>query len=131
MVHRISSHYLLQLLMNLQSSQNKIFNSLSIYFWLCWVCAIMQRLSPVAAAEATLHCGARASRCGALSCCRARALGAWTSGVAASGSVVVAYRVSCFSACGIFLDKRANRCSLHWQGYSYPLYHLGSPRIKL
>ena len=91
----------------------------------------MQRLSPVAAAEAALPCGAQASRCSALSCFRARALGAWTSVVAASGSAVVAHRVSCFLACGIFLDKRANRCSLHWQGYSYPLYHQGSPRIKI
>ena len=43
--------YLLQLLMNLQSSQNKNFNYLFIYFQLCWVCAITQRLSLVAASR--------------------------------------------------------------------------------
>ena len=36
-------------------------------------------------AGATLRCGVRASRCGGFSCCRAQALGAWASVVAARG----------------------------------------------
>ena len=49
-----------------------------------------------------------ASHCGDLSCCRAWDLGA-------RASVVVAYRFSCPTACGIFLDQGSNPCPLHWQ----------------
>ena len=45
----------------------------------------MRGLSLVAASRATLHCSARASHCGGLSCCRAQALGAWASVVVAHG----------------------------------------------
>ena len=41
--------------------------------------------------------------------------------------VVVAHRLSCSEACGIFLDQRSNPCLLHWQADSLPLTHLGSP----
>ena len=40
-----------------------------------------------------------------------------------AGSEVVAHRLSCSVAGGIFLDQRLNPCSLHWQVDSYPLYH--------
>ena len=43
-----------------------------------------------------------------------------------TGLVVVAHRVSCPKACGIFLDQGSNPCPLHWQVDSYPLYHQGS-----
>ena len=43
-------------------------------------------------------------------------------------SVVVAHRLSCPSACGIFLDEGWNPCPLHWQVDSYPLLHQGSSR---
>ena len=49
--------------------------NLFIYFWLCWVFVAVRGLSLVVASRAALHCGARASHCGGLSCCRARALG--------------------------------------------------------
>ena len=55
------------------------------YFWLCWVFVAACRLSLVAAAGATLPCGARASHCGGLSCSGAWALGARASLVAARG----------------------------------------------
>ena len=35
--------------------------------------------------------------------------------------------LSCPLACGIFLDRGLNLCSLHWQVYFYPLCHQGSP----
>ena len=35
----------------------------------------------------------------------------------------VAHRLSCSTACGIFLDQRLSPSPLHWQADSYPLYH--------
>ena len=55
-----------------------------------------------------LFVGARASHCSGFSCCGARALGA-------PASVVVARRLSCSAACGIFPDQGSNPCPLHWQ----------------
>ena len=43
------------------------------------------------------------------------------------GSIVVAHRLSCCVACGIFLDQGLNLCPLHWQADSYPLRHQGIP----
>ena len=78
----------------------------------------MGGLSLVAVMGATLLCGARASHCGGFSCCGAGALGARASVVVAHGSVVVAHGLSCFAACGIFLDQGSNPCPLHWQADS-------------
>ena len=44
-----------------------------------------------------------------------------------AGSVVVAHRLSCPEACGIFLDQGLNPCLLHWQEDSLPLSHQGIP----
>ena len=44
-----------------------------------------------------------------------------------AGSVVVAHGPSCSTACGIFPDQGSNPCPLHWQAYSQPLCHQGSP----
>ena len=44
-----------------------------------------------------------------------------------AGSVVVAHRPSCSTACGIFPDQGSNPCPLHWQADSQPLRHQGSP----
>ena len=41
----------------------------------------------------------------------------------AQASVVVAHRLSCSTACKIFLDQGSSPCPLHWQVDSYPLYH--------
>ena len=62
----------------------------------------------------------RSSRRGGSSYCGAQALGC-------AGSVVVAHRLICPVACGIFPDQGSNRCPLHWQADSYPLDHPGSP----
>ena len=66
---------------------------LFIYFWLLWV-FIAER--------------------GLFSSC-----GVWASGVAAwfqrTGSVVMAYRLTCPLAYGIFLDQGPNLCPLRWQ----------------
>ena len=51
---------------------------------------------------------ARASLCGAFSCCRAQALGMWA-------SEVLAHRLSCPQAGGLFPDQGSNPCPLHWQ----------------
>ena len=40
--------------------------------------------------------------------------------------LVVAYGLSCPTACGIFLDQGLNLCSLNWQVDSQPLDHQGS-----
>ena len=40
--------------------------------------------------------------------------------------MVVAHRLSCSVAYGIFLDQGANPCPLHWQVDSLPLSHQGS-----
>ena len=44
-----------------------------------------------------------------------------------TGSTVVAHRLSCSAACGIFPDQESNRCLLYWQADSLPLNHEGSP----
>ena len=55
------------------------------------------------------------------SCCRAQALGT-------RASVVVACRLSCSMAYGIFLDQVLNQCPRHWQADSQPLDHQGCLR---
>ena len=54
-----------------------------IHSWLHWVFVALRRVSLVAASGATLCCGAWASHCSGFSCCRAQALGARASVVAA------------------------------------------------
>ena len=41
--------------------------------------------------------------------------------------VVVAHRLGCSGACGIFPDQGSNPCPLHQQADSQPLRHQGSP----
>ena len=60
--------------------------------------------------------------------------GVWTSTVAVpglrgTGSTVVRHRLSCSEACEIFPDQGSNLCLLHWQVYSLPLSHQGSPQM--
>ena len=42
----------------------------------------------------------------------------WSTGSRRVGSVVVAHRLSCSAACGIFPDQGSNPCPLHWQADS-------------
>ena len=70
-----------------------------------------------------LRCSEQAFHHSGFSCCRAWAVGTRTSVVVArglqnAGSVVVAHRLSCSVACGIFPDQGSNPCSLHWQADS-------------
>ena len=44
-----------------------------------------------------------------------------------TGSVVVAHKLSCSVAYGIFPDQGWNPCLLHWQIYSLLVSHRGSP----
>ena len=62
---------------------------------LCWILVAVLRLSVVRWVEPTLRCGEQASHCRSFSCFRAWALGP-------TGSIVIAYGLSCSPACGIF-----------------------------
>ena len=44
----------------------------------------------------------------------------WSTGFRWVGSVVVAQKLLCPKAFGIFLDQEANPCPMHWQEDSYP-----------
>ena len=46
-------------------------------------------------------------------------------------STVVARRLSCFKASGIFPNQGSNSCLLNRQADSLPLSHQGSPRVEL
>ena len=92
-------------------------------------------------AGATLCCCTRASHCGGLSCCGAPAPGALQQvqhvgsvvvahGLQSTVSVVVAHRLSCSAACGIFPDQGCNLCPLRWQADSQPLHPQGSPQYS-
>ena len=63
--------------------------------------------SPAAGRAAALRCGARASPFGGVSRCGAQA-------VELRASVVVALRLSCSVACGIFPDRGSNPCPRLW-----------------
>ena len=84
-------------------------------FWLLWVFVAARGLSLVAVSG-----GYSSLQCAGFSCCRAWALGT-------QASVVVALRLRCSTACGIFPDQGSNLCPLHWQVDSKPLRHQGSP----
>ena len=69
--------------------------------------------------------GHSSSRCAGLSLSRPLLLRSTDSRHA--GSVIVAHRPSCSTACGIFPDQGSNPCPLHWQADTQPLRHQGSP----
>ena len=52
-------------------------------------------------------------------------------GLWSTGSIVVAHRLRCSMACGIFPDQRLNPHLLHWQVDALPLSHQGSPTQSL
>ena len=97
-----------------------LFIYLFIYLWLCWVFISVRRLSLVAASR-----GHSSSRCADLSLSWPLLL--WSTGSRRAGSVIVAHRPSCSTACGIFPDQGLNPCPLHWQADSQPPRHQGSP----
>ena len=97
-----------------------------LYFLLCWVfvAALGCFLVVASGGYVLLQCEVFSlcgfSHCSGFSCCRVWTLGCIGSTVAAhrpqsTGSVVVAYRLSCSATCGIFPDQGSNLCPLHWQ----------------
>ena len=50
--------------------------------------------------------------------------GTWASVVAVPG-----HKLSCSTACGIFLDQGSNPCLLDWQANSLPLSHQENPHM--
>ena len=82
--------------------RNFFFNLFNLfYFWLCWVFIAVHGLSLVAVSGGYSSCGVRASHCSGFSCCRAQALGARASVVAARG----------LGSCGSHaLERRLNSC---------------------
>ena len=104
--------------------------SLPCYVWVFSVCSDKGLLS---------SCGAWASYWDGFTCCGAQAL--WCTGFSSAAhgfssfnfwdlehrSIVVVHGLNCFTACGIFPDHGWNSCLLHWQVYSLPLSHQGSP----
>ena len=94
--------------------------NLFIYLWLCWVFVSVRGLSLVMASG-----GHSSSRCTGLSLSRPLLLR--STGSRRASSVIVAHRLSCSAACGIFPDQGSNPCPVHWQADSQPLRHQGSP----
>ena len=83
---------------------------LFIHFWLRWVFIAALGLSLVADSGGYSSV-LRVSCCSSFSCCGAQALGTWA-------SVIVACRLSCPKACGIFPELGLNPCPLDWQADS-------------
>ena len=78
-------------------------------------------------------CSVWASHCSDFSCCRAQSPGysgfsSCGSRAGNTGSIVVAYRLGCFTACGSLPKQGSNPCLLHWQANFLPLSHQGSPK---
>ena len=82
-----------------------VFKYNSVYLWLCWVVIDVRGLCLVVES-------------GGYSLLQA---------LITQISIVVAHRLSCSAACGIFPDQGLNPCPLRWQGHSYPLHHLVTP----
>ena len=108
-----------------------------IYLWLCCIFIAACRLSPVAASGgySSLWCAGfsfrwflllrnTAPRPMGFSSCGTQSFGLWR-----TGSVVVAHRPSCSTACGILSVQELNLRPLHWQVDSQPLDHQGGPNL--
>ena len=104
---------------------------LFIYFWLHWVFVAARRLSLVAGREgySLLRCRGFSlwwllllqstdSRVHRLQQLWRKGSVVVAHGLQSTGSVVVVHRLSCFAACGIFLDQGSSPCLLHWQADS-------------
>ena len=78
-----------------------------IYLSLCWV------FVAAAVSRGLLFIAVHGLLCASFSYCGTQAPGT-------QASVVVAQKLSCPMACGIFQDQGSNPCPLHWQVNSYP-----------
>ena len=106
-------------------------NNLSIYLFLFfgWTGSLLacKNFLYFQQAGAAFRCVAWASHCGGFFCCGAQSLGprasvvaahelsSWGCGLQSMGSAVVAHRLGCSAACGMFLDQGWNPYPLHWQ----------------
>ena len=103
--------------------KKKSFIYLCIFMAALGLCCCTQVFSSCSEPELLSSCSTQAPHCSDFSCC-----GAWA--LDAHASVVVACRLSCPVACGIFPDQGSNSYPLHWQADSSPLSHQGSSRIS-
>jgi len=100
---------------------------LFVYICLCWVFVAVQAFLKFRWAGAALSSwGARASHYSGFFLLRSTGFRHMGSVAAApvpqsAGSIVVAHRLGCSTACGIFLDQRLPLGLLHWQADSLPL----------
>ena len=86
--------------------------------WLCCVCVASWLFSSCGKQGPLSSCGAQASPCRGFSCSRARAFrnsafssrGSWAPERKSTGSIVLAHRLSCSLACGIFPDRTHVSC---------------------
>ena len=75
------------------------------------------------------RCGAQSLGCGGSSFCSPSGLTNCGPGLQSTGSIDMAHRFSCPTACGIFPDQGWNWCPLHWQEDSLSMSHEGSPKV--
>ena len=115
---------------------SQTFKCIYFYFWPCCISVALHRLSLVVMSR-----GYSSLRCMGFSLKwllllqsigfrmhgLTHGLSSCSSQVLESGSVIVMHGLSCFAACGIFLDHGSNPCHLHLQVDSYSLYHQRSP----
>ena len=111
---------------------------LFIWFWFCWIVAVMCGFSLVAVSRDHSLAAVRRPLI-AVASPVAWALGARASvaqpmvsvvavpRLQSTDSVVVAHGPSCSEACGILPEQGSNPCTLHWQADSHLLYYQGSP----
>ena len=127
------THAILSGLLKLQSEFLKIF----VYLFLAVLdlCCCTWAFSSCRELGLTLQSGSWAACCGGFSCCEAWALG--HAGFRSCSPLapkhrllVVAHRLHCPVAHGVFPGQGSNPRLLHWQADSLPLSHQGSPIVS-
>ena len=86
-----------------------LFKKISLLWWccLCWLLIAVSRLFPVVESRGCCLVAMYGLLIAVASLVAKHRL--WT-----AGSVVVAYRLSCSTACGIFPDQGLKLCTPHW-----------------
>ena len=96
----------------------------TVFIYLFWALHCCEGFSLVAVCRGILSsCSGWASYCCGFSCCGALGL------QGTQASVVLAYRLSCSVACGIFPNQGLNLCLLQWWVGSLPLSHQEAPKV--
>ena len=106
-----------------------------IHFWLHWGFVAACGLSVVAASGGYSLDVVRELLIAVAFVAEPGLCGMWASVFAVLGFysislIVVAHRLSCSEACGIFPDPGLNLCLLHWQADTLPLSHQASPSSR-